>query len=248
MSGRRAIAAWSTGPSALINAQLAARGAQKRRMCRCFDSEPGKDTSVSNRERERSHNSDREPTGKVKRPHAGKVAGLLISFSRPISYGERRYDLQESSGIVHVHAAGFIVGLPGAAQGNRGKAELKTGAGSITVDYGRPVLKGRDMLSQLKPGDFWRMGMNQATTLTTPVDLTFGGTKVRKGSYSLFLDQGCLRQVRTGVEFPDRAMGNRTQSGKGCRQDPAEEGSGPECGRRRSQSNSRRRPREALSS
>lgn len=77
--------------------------------------------------------------------------------------------------------------IPGAAQGNRGKAELKTGAGSITVDYGRPVLKGRDMLSQLKPGDFWRMGMNQATTLTTPVDLTFGGTKVRKGSCSLFL-------------------------------------------------------------
>ncbi len=73
------------------------------------------------------------------------------------------------------------------AQGSRGKAELKTGAGSITIDYGRPSLKGRDMISQLKEGDFWRMGMNQATVLTSPVDLMFGATKVPKGSYSLWL-------------------------------------------------------------
>jgi hypothetical protein len=73
------------------------------------------------------------------------------------------------------------------AQGGRGKAELKAGAGSITVDYGRPALKGRDMLSQLQAGQSWRMGNNQATILTTPVDLTFGSNKLPKGSYSLFL-------------------------------------------------------------
>ena len=69
----------------------------------------------------------------------------------------------------------------------RGKAEMKAGTGSITVDYGRPSLKGRDMLSQLLEGVFWRMGMNQATVLTTPVDLTFGSTKIAKGAYSLWL-------------------------------------------------------------
>ena len=31
------------------------------------------------------------------------------------------------------------------------------------------------------------MGKNQATTITSPVDLTFGSIKVPKGSYSLFL-------------------------------------------------------------
>jgi len=72
-------------------------------------------------------------------------------------------------------------------QMNRGKAELKAGAASITVDYGRPALKGRDMLSKLAVGDFWRMGNNMATVLTTPVDLAFGPTKVPKGAYSLFL-------------------------------------------------------------
>jgi hypothetical protein len=69
----------------------------------------------------------------------------------------------------------------------RGKAEMKAGGGSITIDYGRPELKGRDMLAQLKDGASWRMGMNQATVLTTPVDLTFGSTKLAKGAYSLWL-------------------------------------------------------------
>jgi hypothetical protein len=79
------------------------------------------------------------------------------------------------------------VSFPGFAQAPRGKAQLKTPGGDITVDYGRPALKGRDMLSQLPDKDFWRMGMNQATVLTTPVDLTFGTVKVPKGSYSLWL-------------------------------------------------------------
>jgi hypothetical protein len=69
----------------------------------------------------------------------------------------------------------------------RGKAELKINSGSITIDFGQPELKGRDMLSQLQPGQSWRMGMNQATVLNTPADLAFGSTKIAKGSYSLFL-------------------------------------------------------------
>jgi hypothetical protein len=81
----------------------------------------------------------------------------------------------------------LILTVPASAQAERGKAEMKAGAGAITVDYGRPSLKGRDMLSQLQEGSFWRMGMNQATVLTTPVDLSFGATKVAKGAYSLWL-------------------------------------------------------------
>lgn len=84
--------------------------------------------------------------------------------------------------ILTVAAAAQPAGAPA-----RGKAEMKAGAGSITVDYGRPSLQGRDMLSQLQEGSFWRMGMNQATVLTTPVDVSFGSTKIAKGSYSLWL-------------------------------------------------------------
>ena len=80
-----------------------------------------------------------------------------------------------------------VLAAPASAQGERGKAEMKAGPGVITVDYGRPSLKGRDMFSQLQEGAFWRMGMNQATVLTTPVDLAFGGTRVATGAYSLWL-------------------------------------------------------------
>jgi hypothetical protein len=99
--------------------------------------------------------------------------------------------------------AGAGVGLlctllvaPVGAQAARGKAELKAGAGVVSVDYGQPALKGRDMLSQLKEGTFWRMGMNQATVLTTPVGLAFGTTKLAKGSYSLW-----LKKVGDGFEL-----------------------------------------------
>lgn len=83
--------------------------------------------------------------------------------------------------------ASTLLVAPAGAQGERGKAELKAGAGVISIDYGRPSLKGRDMFSQLKEGSFWRMGSNQATVLTTPVDLAFGKTAIAKGSYSLWL-------------------------------------------------------------
>ena len=81
----------------------------------------------------------------------------------------------------------LLVTIPALAQGNRGKAELKTGAGVVTVDYGRPSSPGRDRVMEQRIGDVWRMGKDAAATLTTPATLAFGATKVPKGSYSLFL-------------------------------------------------------------
>jgi hypothetical protein len=110
----------------------------------------------------------------------------------------------------------LALAVPASAQApaNRGKAELKAAAGAITVDYGRPSLKGRDMLSQLQDGASWRMGMNQATVLTTPVDLTFGKTVVAKGAYSLFLK-------KTGDAFQ---LVFNSQTGQwGTQHDPAKD-------------------------
>jgi hypothetical protein len=80
-----------------------------------------------------------------------------------------------------------VLAAPAGAQDERGKAELKAGSGVVTIDYGRPSLKGRDMFSQLQEGAFWRMGRNEATVLTSPVDLAFGSTHIAKGTYSLWL-------------------------------------------------------------
>lgn len=58
---------------------------------------------------------------------------------------------------------------------------------SITIDYGQPHLRGRALgTDSLVPyGQPWRTGANDATTLTTDVDLTIGGLPVPKGSYVL---------------------------------------------------------------
>lgn len=72
------------------------------------------------------------------------------------------------------------------AQNPRGTAEATVGGSKVTIEYGRPSLKGRDMLSQAPVGTVWRTGADQSTTFTTGVDLTVGGTAIPKGSYSLF--------------------------------------------------------------
>jgi len=97
--------------------------------------------------------------------------------------------LKRVAAWIGIGTLGTFLMIPLFGQGRRGHAELKTAGGAVTVDYGQPALKGRDMLSQLTEGSFWRMGMNEATVLTTPVALMFGSTHVDKGSYSLWLEK-----------------------------------------------------------
>jgi len=57
----------------------------------------------------------------------------------------------------------------------------------IAIDYGQPHARGREVVGQVVPLDaVWRTGANEATTLTTDVDLVIGGARVPKGSYTLF--------------------------------------------------------------
>lgn len=72
------------------------------------------------------------------------------------------------------------------AQANpRGEAKLELNGKTITVDYGRPSLKGRDMLGKATVGQSWRMGADGATTLKTAAELSFGATVVPQGDYTL---------------------------------------------------------------
>lgn len=66
-------------------------------------------------------------------------------------------------------------------------AEVSLKGKTITIDYSRPSMKGRKIMGGLVPyGEVWRTGANEATTLTTPVDLNIGGTKVPAGKYTLW--------------------------------------------------------------
>ncbi len=75
---------------------------------------------------------------------------------------------------------------PGVAHGaERGNAKASISGAHITIDYGRPALKGRDMLKQIQPGKLWRIGADAATTLESDKDLNFDGTIVPKGRHIL---------------------------------------------------------------
>jgi len=71
----------------------------------------------------------------------------------------------------------------------RGSSKLTLKGQTVSVDYGRPALKGRtfdQLLGQLGEGKVWRLGANQSTTFSTGVDLAFGDVNVPKGEYSLW--------------------------------------------------------------
>ena len=79
------------------------------------------------------------------------------------------------------------------------KTQGVIGGKTIQIEYGRPSLKGRELLGALIPfGKVWRLGADEATKLTTPVDIEVNGLKVPAGSYSLFLlisDEGMTQLI-----------------------------------------------------
>jgi hypothetical protein len=57
----------------------------------------------------------------------------------------------------------------------------------VSVNYGRPSMRGRKIMGGLVPWNkVWRTGANQATHLKTTFDMTFGGVPVTRGTYTLW--------------------------------------------------------------
>jgi len=97
--------------------------------------------------------------------------------------------------IIAAVAAIFSIVFVAAAQQDKSKrpsppaqAAWDLGGGkSVTIDYSSPRVKARKIYGGVVPLDqVWRTGANEATTLTTPVDLNIGGTTVPAGTYTLF--------------------------------------------------------------
>ena len=85
------------------------------------------------------------------------------------------------------------------ARGNeRATAMLSVNGAEVSVEYGRPALKGRtvqQLFAQLGTGGIWRLGADQSTALVTTADLSFqngpqGSVSVPKGEYSLWARRG----------------------------------------------------------
>lgn len=97
------------------------------------------------------------------------------------------------------------------AQPQRGRAELDAAGGKIVIDYGRPQLKGRDPFTWQQEGSYWRMGSNDMTTITVPVELAFGKAKLPRGTYGMWL----LKLTGGGYEL----VFNSVNSGMGMSHD-----------------------------
>ena len=85
-----------------------------------------------------------------------------------------------------VASAALVFTVHAEAQSPRGASEASIGGQAVSVEYGRPSLKGRDMLGRAPAGTVWRTGADKSTTFTTAADITAGGKTIPAGSYSLF--------------------------------------------------------------
>lgn len=89
-----------------------------------------------------------------------------------------------ASGWAARDAAGQALG----AASTRDTLRATIGGATVTIDYGRPAARGREIWGKLVPFDTtWRFGANAATQLTTDKDLLIGGQPVPAGKYTLFL-------------------------------------------------------------
>ncbi len=88
-------------------------------------------------------------------------------------------------------AALFGAFLPLAAQdiplSQHGLVSQRVGTTAITIDYNRPVARGRKLFGDLVPwGRVWHPGANDATTITFSKDVLIEGRPLAAGSYTLW--------------------------------------------------------------
>lgn len=68
------------------------------------------------------------------------------------------------------------------------QATASFGGKTITIDYGQPSVKGREIFGKLVPfGQVWRAGANETTVFTLSADATVEGQKLAAGKYAFFV-------------------------------------------------------------
>lgn len=83
---------------------------------------------------------------------------------------------------------GFAQDYSVPAASPRQKVEQQFSMSKITIDYGRPGVKGRKIFGELVPyGQVWRAGANSSTKITFGQSVNFGGKVVPAGTYGLFI-------------------------------------------------------------
>ncbi len=70
------------------------------------------------------------------------------------------------------------------------RSEWVVDGANISIEYGRPSLKGRSEASLMPPGAEWRTGADEATTIKLDKAMMFGSLHVNPGTYTLYTVPG----------------------------------------------------------
>ncbi len=98
---------------------------------------------------------------------------------------------------------------PGKAGSPHETVEWTIDGAKLTLVYGPPAIKGRALSEVAPDGQAYRLGADEATTLTTDKNLMFGSTMVAPGScYAVGDAQG--RRLAADHQQADRSVGART--------------------------------------
>ena len=65
------------------------------------------------------------------------------------------------------------------------RSEWTIDGAALSIEYGRPFLKGRPEAQMMPPGREWRTGADAATVLTTDKALKFGAVSLPAGTYTI---------------------------------------------------------------
>ena len=79
---------------------------------------------------------------------------------------------------------------PGKGGSPHVRSEWVIDGANISIEYGRPSLKGRSEAELMPKGEEWRTGADEATTLKTDKALMFGSLHVNPGTYTLYTVPG----------------------------------------------------------
>ena len=89
---------------------------------------------------------------------------------------------------------------------------------NISIEYGRPSLKGRSESEVMPPGKEWRTGADEATTLITDKTLMIGSVTIPAGTYTLYTVPGATewqlvvskKTGQWGIPYPKGEDAGRT--------------------------------------
>ena len=100
---------------------------------------------------------------------------------------------------------------PGKGGSPHVRTEWTIDGANISIEYGRPFLKGRAEGKLMPPGQPWRTGADEQTTLVTNRTLRFGKLEVPAGTYGIYTVPGekewqlvvVKREKGWGVPYPE---------------------------------------------